>query len=229
MFTGIIQHVGRVVSVQNRGGGRRLTIDLGPLADGLELGASVAVNGVCLTASGQSGTRADFDVVPETVERSTLGRLSTNAPVNLERSLRIGQGLDGHFVQGHIDGVATVDRRVVEQDRWELWFRAEAQVLTYLVPKGSVAIDGVSLTIARVAEGLFSVALIPTTLSQTTLVDRQPGDLVNVESDILVRTVVHTLGQLGGWPGGGAVDPASLPNASSPGLTEAKLREQGYR
>jgi len=193
-------------------GGRRLTIDAGPVADGAVEGASVAVDGVCLTVCALNGSRLDFDVITETLERSTLGRRRIGDRVNLERSLRVGDRLDGHFVQGHIDGTARVVRREVSQREWVLWFEASGDVRDYIIPKGSVAINGVSLTIASVAADEFSVAFIPTTLARTNIGELKIGDQVNIESDILVRTIIHALrGMTGGE-----------------GLTEAKLREHGF-
>jgi riboflavin synthase len=212
VFTGIVEYAGVVTATRDTPGGRRLTVDAGAVAEGLTLGASVALDGVCLTVSSIDGSLLTFDVITETLHRSTLGRLRVNDRVNLERSLRIGDRLDGHFVQGHIDGKATVSRRQVSPREWVLWFEPPADVLRYIVPKGSVAINGVSLTIAAIQRSEFSVALIPTTVERTTLEDLKVGDEVNVETDVLVRTVVHTLGEL---RGGGD-------------LTEAKLREHGF-
>lgn len=215
MFTGIVEGVGVVAasrSAAGGAGGRRVTIDAGAIADGVVEGASIAVDGVCLTVCGIEGARLDFDVVSETLERSTLGRRRTGDRVNLERSLRVGDRLDGHFVQGHVDGMARVTRREVSQREWVLWFAPSADVADYMIPKGSVAINGISLTIAAVGDGEFSVAFIPTTLARTNISDLKVGDEVNIESDIVTRTIIHTLRGLTGGEG----------------LTEAKLREHGY-
>ncbi len=212
MFAGIVEQCGLVRSVRDGPGGRRLTVDVGLLAADAAEGASLAVDGVCLTVARRDGSQIDFDVIPETLRRSTLGRLRAGGRVNLERSLRAGDRIDGHFVQGHVDGVATVIRKQVCEGESVLWLALPQGLAPYIVPKGSVALAGVSLTIAAVAPGEFSVALIPTTLSRTTLGDLEVGAQVNVETDILVRTVVHTLKGL----------------TESPGLTEAKLREHGY-
>ncbi|MHC4236581.1 MAG: riboflavin synthase [Planctomycetota bacterium] len=212
MFTGIVECMGRVVSVGQVAGGRRLTIEAGPVADDTATGASIAVDGVCLTVCGMDGSCLDFDVITETLSRTTLGRRRVNERVNLERSLRAGDRIDGHFVQGHVDGTAQVTRRQVSEREWVLWFKPTAQLVRYMLPKGSVAINGISLTIAAVQSGEFSVALIPTTVSRTTMGDLKVGDVVNVESDILARTIVHALEGM----------------APGAGLTEAKLAEHGY-
>lgn len=208
MFTGIIQALGTVLAVdataRSQGGhtpAHRLTLEIGPLAEGLATGASVAVQGVCLTLAGRDGSRADFDVVPETWRRSTLADLRPRDTVHLERALRIGDALDGHFVQGHVDGVG----RISEIDRgggeWKLWVRTAAELMPYIVPKGAIALDGTSLTIIEVADDRFSVALVPTTLARTTFAQRRPGDRVNIETDILARLIVQRLAALHGAGG----------------------------
>jgi len=205
MFTGIIRHVGQVRSISPSKGGRRLHVDIGPIAEGLGLGDSVAVSGACLTASQISGPVAVFDVVAETVERTTLGDLKAGSPVNLEPAMSLGGRLDGHLVQGHVDGIAEiVDIR--RGDRWDVTFRAGAEVVGELVTKGSVTVDGVSLTVAGAEADTFRVALIPTTLAETTLAGLAVGDRVNIETDVIGKYVRRFLQQLladGGASGGG--------------------------
>lgn len=197
VFTGIIQHVGRVARADGalrRVGATdayRLEVDVGPLASGLLPGASVAVNGACLTVAEVRGAVARFDVVPETWRRTTLGGLRTGEPVNLERSLRVGDSLDGHFVQGHVDGVGTVRRIDRGGGEWRLYVRCDAGLLDLVVPKGSITLDGTSLTVVDVTRDGFSVALVPTTLERTVLGRRQPGDCLNIETDILARLVLR--------------------------------------
>lgn len=217
MFTGIVQSVGVVRSVRRGPAGARLVLDAPRLPRPLPLGSSVCVSGACLTVAICDDSSTEFDVIPETLERTTLGELAVGRRVNLERSLRIGDGLDGHMVQGHIDGIARV--RGIERDGargYRIALAADAGLMTYMIPKGSVAIDGVSLTIADVTGDTFSVALIPTTLAETTLGDLAVGDAVNIETDILVRTVIAHLQRLGG----------AGPRGER--LTLEMLREQGW-
>ena len=213
MFTGIIRHVGAVRSSRSIAAGRRLTIDLGPLAGGLRSGDSVAVCGACLTADRIEANSAEFDVVAETLSRTTLGGLRPGDKVNLERSLRMGDGIDGHLVQGHVDAVASV-RSLGRGDQHVVEFSVPAALADQMVPKGSVTIDGVSLTLVDVGRDVFSVALIPTTLVETTLADLAVGDKVNVETDILGKYVRRYLGGSTG--------------SSSGGLTLDKLRSSGF-
>ena len=178
-------------------------------------GASVAVNGACLTLAALRGTDGEFDVVPETWERTTLRTLRPRDSVNLERSLRLGDRIDGHFVQGHVDGTAAVEAVDRAGGEWRLHLRTDPALAPYLVAKGSVAVDGVSLTIVDAAEGRFSVALIPTTLERTVLGTRRPGDLVNIETDILARLIVRRLDQL-------------LADGGTRGLTLERLAAAGF-
>ena len=196
MFTGFIRHVGVVKDVRQTSAGAGLRVDLGPLAEGLAAGDSVAVSGACLTASLVEGATAEFDVVAETLARSTLGGLRPGSKVNLERALRLGDGLDGHWVQGHVDGIAAV-RSIRRQGQWVVTFQAPPELTDAMIPKGSVAVDGVSLTLVEVSQGRFSVVLIPTTLSETTLAELSPGREVNVETDLIGKYVRQYLQRLG--------------------------------
>jgi riboflavin synthase len=213
MFTGIIRHVGRVLAAAPSPAGRRLEIDLGPLAAGLAVGDSVAVSGVCLTATAAAGSSASFDVVAETLSRSTLGELRIGDRVNLERSLRAGDALDGHIVQGHVDGVAEL-AAIRRGGQCVLEFACDAALADQMVTKGSVALAGVSLTLVDVSASRFSVAVIPTTLELTTLGGLRTGQRVNVETDVIGKYVRKYLRQLGGGSGGG--------------LTMGKLRDAGF-
>lgn len=206
MFTGIVQTVGVVRSIQRNGAGARLLVEAPVLRRPILDGASVCVSGACLTVVRSDPTRVEFDVVPETLSRSTLGSLSIGDRVNLEASLRVGDGLDGHMVQGHVDGTARVER-VRTAGEWAASFRPDDGLMAYIIPKGSVAIDGVSLTVAQVEDETFSVALIPTTLKETTLASLSVGDRVNIETDILVRTVVATLER---WKESGRGEPLTV-------------------
>jgi riboflavin synthase len=198
MFTGIIEAIGTVKAARPVAGGSRLQIEAGLAAEGAQLGASIAINGVCLTVSSIDGTLLSFDVITETLSRSNLGILRTGSRVNLERSMRADGRIDGHFVQGHIDGSARIRERVENPAESLMGFAPDPSLLPYLIPKGSVAIDGVSLTIAEVRDDGFSVAFIPTTLRDTALWDKPVGDVVNIETDVIARTVVHWLNQAGG-------------------------------
>lgn len=191
MFSGIIERTGKVVSTTGIPAGVRLRIDVGPMAGECALGASVAVSGVCLTVCGSAGNELDFDVIPETLSKTTLGQKRSGDRVNIERSLRPSDRIDGHFVQGHVEGLAIVREIRRSNGEWVVWLAAELGWRSCVIPKGSIAIDGVSLTIAAVDGERFSVALIPTTLERTTLGSLRVSDKVNIETDILARTVVQ--------------------------------------
>jgi riboflavin synthase len=197
MFTGLIQHIGTIQSIAEvPGGGARLRVEIGPLANGTKLGDSIAVDGCCLTVTALDGTHASFDAVPETLRRTTLGGLHPGSRVNLETSLLPSSKLGGHFVQGHIDGGARVER-CVEGGRWAEWYLTldDAALAEEIVEKGSVAIDGISLTVAGcdAAARTFWVALIPETLERTTLASKREGARVNIETDILGKYVLAAL------------------------------------
>lgn len=212
MFTGIIRHIGTVRSARPSQGGRRLSIDLGPLTEGLGHGDSVAVNGLCLTAGEIRGAEAEFDVITESLNRSTLGDLQPGGRVNLERALPADGRFDGHIVQGHIDGLAeTIDIRRTGQ--WVIRFRADRDILDAMVPKGSVALDGVSLTLSDLNRDSFAVSLIPTTIAETTLADIRPGRRVNVETDILGKYVRQYLSSQMGLAGESGLSIESLRRA----------------
>ena len=191
MFTGIVEKTARVAGVSDGPSFRRLTLSVNIL-DG-RLWESIAVNGCCLTLAEMSPGKAAFDVVKETLDRTNLGLLTIGSHVNIERSLRIGDRLDGHFVQGHIDGRAILNKIQSGNDEWRFTIEAPFDLAKYLVPKGSVTLDGVSLTIANVSENVFEVVLIPTTLRLTTLGELAAGWPLNLEADILSKTMVSWL------------------------------------
>ncbi|MBM4107651.1 MAG: riboflavin synthase [Phycisphaerae bacterium] len=201
MFTGIIQSVGRVTALERRGGLVRLAVEpddvWGPAP---ALGDSIAVQGCCLTVAQAvaPGGPLTFDVVPETLARTTLGSLDVGAKVNLEASVTPATLLGGHVVQGHVDGVGVFER-VQASPEWRVAVRPPPDLMQYVIPKGSVAIDGVSLTVASVdpAGGTFDVALIPTTLAKTTLGASCEGHRCNLECDAIAKTVVHWLKHYG--------------------------------
>jgi riboflavin synthase len=196
MFTGIIEKTARVIGIANGPMFRRLTLalDWPDVRDG----ESIAVNGVCLTVAQILPGELGFDVIAETLAKTNLGLLAQGDEVHVERSLRIGDRIDGHFVQGHVDGTALFLEQVDREDEWRLRLEVPAPLAKYLTPKGSVTLDGVSLTIAAVDGMQFEVALIPTTLRVTLLGRRPLGWPFNLEADVLAKTVVswleHTYG-----------------------------------
>jgi riboflavin synthase len=191
VFTGIVEERGRVRSLHDT----RLVVGCGTVVADAEPGASIAVNGVCLTVVDGSDDALAFDLAPETLARSTLGDLAPGDAVNLERPVTLATRLGGHLVQGHVDGVGTVE--AVERDGQSATLRISLSdgLGRYMVEKGSVAVDGVSLTVAGINEAGFTVALIPHTLSATSLGERHPGDGVNVEVDVLAKYVERLLGR----------------------------------
>lgn len=197
MFTGLVETLAEVALVAAESPGRRLVIRAPDFQGEPQLGDSIAVNGCCLTVVGLDADAYSFQAGPETLERTNLGELKVYDRVNLERSLRVGDRLGGHFVSGHIDGVGTLDTREDAADWATLWFRAPRELAVQMVSKGSVAVDGVSLTLVDVEvaadHGRFSVALIPHTLAATTLGELAAGDRVNLETDMLAKLVANHL------------------------------------
>jgi riboflavin synthase alpha subunit len=189
MFTGIVRERGRVVSAEGGAQGLALELDAPATAALSAVGDSVSIGGACLTVTGVADGRLTFHAVPETLERSSLGRLEPGAEVNLEPALRAGEPLGGHYVQGHVDGVGTVRSLEPEGEGARLWVDAPAEVLRYCVDKGSIAVEGVSLTIAGLDTDGFAVALVPHTLEVTTLGALRPRDPVNLEVDVLAKYV----------------------------------------
>ena len=193
MFTGIVEATGRVERVVPHGGGVRLELSTAKQLAKLAVGESIAVDGACLTVTTIRARRFTVEVSPETVRRTTVGSLAIGDRVNLERSLRLGDRLGGHIVLGHVDGVGTLEA-ITPDRRWSLYrFRAPAALAPYLVEKGSIAIDGVSLTVFSCRGPRFTVALIPHTLRATTLGAHRPGERVNVEADMLLKQIAAML------------------------------------
>ena len=189
MFTGIVRERGHVTAVDEGGDGVTFIVEAPAIAEGAAVGDSVAVSGVCLTVTAAENGRLSFDAVPETLARSSLGTLHAGDQVNLEPALRAGEPLGGHYVQGHVDGVGVVRSVERERDGVRAWFDAPVELLRYLVEKGSVAVDGVALTVTHLDEAGFAVALVPHTLAATTLGALSPGDRVNLEVDVLAKYV----------------------------------------
>ena len=213
MFTGLIELICTVKSVSRSAGASRVTIDLGKLADESEIGDSIAINGTCLTIAKVDGRLATFDLSTETLTKSTLGKLKPSSEVNTERAMKATDRFGGHIVQGHIDGVATI-KAINRQGQFaDIKFAADPELLNQMVVKGSVAVDGISLTIASMNENSFSAAIIPETLKETTLGTAKIGDAVNIETDIIVKTIKKQLEKI---------------LAQEQPLTVEKLRELGF-
>jgi riboflavin synthase len=196
MFTGLVETLGTVVALTPENAGKRLSVRAGAVAGELTLGESIAVNGACLTIVARHDATFDLQAGPETLARTNLGTLAAGDRVNLERSLRVGDRLGGHLVQGHVDAVGVVDDRQSEGEWLTMWFRCPPELTAEMVSKGSIAVDGVSLTLVEVTADRFSVALIPHTLALTTLGFKQRGDSVNLETDVLGKYVVKYLRNL---------------------------------
>jgi len=212
MFTGIIQQIGTVRSQRQSEGGS-LTLDVGPLAPDIAVGDSVCVSGVCLTATRVQPPLATFDVSAETLRLTTLGRLREHDRVNLEPALRVSDRLGGHFVSGHVDGTGAIRRMEALPGEVRLEVEVPSGLADLMIMKGSVAVDGISLTIAALRPTAFEVSVIPHTLRETTLQSKTPGDAVNIECDMIGRWIKRLLGQT-------AMDAG--------GLSIGDLEEQGF-
>ncbi len=188
MFSGLIAYLGSVAAIERDRGGVRLRIAApDAIAEGIEPKDSIAISGVCLTVVAFDATTIDFDVVPETLDKSALGALVPGSPVNLELSLRLGDRLGGHLVYGHVDATARIVAKVDEGQGHRLSVETPAAMAPFVVDKGYVAVDGISLTVAAARDGHFEIALIPETSARTTLGHKGPGDLVNLEIDPIAR------------------------------------------
>jgi riboflavin synthase len=195
MFTGIVAELGEVAAVEHHGGAARLTIR--GSTEGVALGESIAVNGVCLTVAGILDGTFTADVMGETLSRSGLGALTPGAPVNLERSARLADRIGGHLVQGHVDATATIISRTPAEHWDQVRISLPGRIARYVVEKGSIAVDGVSLTVSALSDGWFEVWLIPETLKRTTLGTCKPGEIVNLEVDVIAKYVERLLAQEG--------------------------------
>ena len=192
MFTGIVEGTGviREIADSTRRSATRITVDLGSHSDGLQTGQSVALNGVCLTAVNLSGTECVFEMIEETVAKTDLGNLKVGGVVNIERSLKVGDRLEGHFVLGHVDGVGIIQEINEKPDEVSISVVVPKDLSRYIVQKGSVAIDGISLTVVDVRDNVVSMSLIPHTVDVTNFRTRKPGDRVNIETDILGKYIM---------------------------------------
>ncbi len=190
MFTGIIEEVGKIVKIEKRGEGYRLAIQASTVLTDVQLGDSIAVNGICLTVTSFTSNIFTVDAVPETVRKTNLSLLSRGSFVNLERAMKAGGRFGGHFVAGHIDGIGTITGRQVEHNAIILSISpADLELLKYIIPKGSIAIDGISLTIMNVDDAEFNLSIIPHTMEQTTLINKTIGDQVNLEGDMIGKYI----------------------------------------
>lgn len=195
MFTGLIQHLGTVASIA-RGAMTRVAVDSGLPSESLELGESIACDGVCLTVVAKgAGGRFEVEASPETLRRTTIGRWTSGKQLNLERALRLGDRLGGHLVQGHVDGVSRVLSRSQDGGALVIGFELPAELAPFFIEKGSVAIDGASLTVNSLASDRFSVSLIPETQQRTTLSARNTGEVVNLEADVVGKYVARLVGR----------------------------------
>lgn len=193
MFTGLIEELGSVARITNEGSGIELTVHCPLVASDAALGDSIAINGCCLTVTKVQGDRLSFQAGSETLSRTSLGNLQVGDGVNLERSLAVGQRMGGHYVTGHVDALGHIDLRVDDGPWAEFWFKVPPELTRQMASKGSVAVDGISLTLVAVEADRFSVALIPHTLQVTTLGQKKPGDVVNIETDLLAKYVQRQL------------------------------------
>ena len=217
MFTGIIEEIGTVRRIERGAAGARLTIAAKTVLKGTELGDSIATNGVCLTVVSMTSDSFSADVMAESLRRSSLGALQTGSPVNLERAMPLNGRFGGHIVSGHIDGTGTIASQKREDNAVWVTVRAPAALLRYIVEKGSIAIDGVSLTVAAVDETGFAVSIIPHTGTQTILLDKKAGETVNLECDVIGKYVEKLLAPY-----------APTDKAAPSGITMEFLAQNGF-
>jgi riboflavin synthase len=213
MFTGLVETICTVKSIRPSANSTVLAIDLGEPAGESNVGDSIAINGVCLTIAGIEGGLVSFDLSAETLAKSALGKLRPSSEVNVERAMKATDRFGGHFVQGHVDGTATIEAIDRRGEFADMKFTADAELLEAMVAKGSVAVDGISLTIANIDRNSFSAAIIPETLKKTTLGKARPGDCVNIETDIIVKAIKTQLEKI-------------LPKSQP--LTAERLRQLGF-
>lgn len=193
MFTGIIEGIGKIVKISKNTKTRssiQMTVDLGKHAKGLKIGQSVALNGVCLTATKLSKSNCIFEMIEETTRKTDLGNLNLGDIVNIERSLKAGDRLEGHFVLGHVDGVGIIKKIQNKPKEVQVWFEIPKKLSKYVVKKGSIAIDGISLTVVDIKNNLASVCLIPHTMEITNFKIKNIGDKINIETDILGKYIL---------------------------------------
>ena len=226
MFTGLVEAVGIVRDLKKTGSVFRLSVECHAIVPELTFGQSVSVSGACLTVVATGSGVFDVEMMPETLAKTRFSSLTGGSRVNLERAVRLDGRLEGHLVQGHVDGTATLKKLTDSGRAKTAWFSAPESMMRHIVGKGSIAVDGVSLTVIGAEKDAFSVGLIPATLKNSTLGELRPGDAVNIETDIIGKYVERFLGELGG-PGGRS--PGSRGASTSGALTLEELHELGYR
>lgn len=235
MFTGIIEEVGTVASLRKGAHSCVLTVNAKTVLEDVHLGDSIATNGVCLTVTSFTKSGFSADVMHETLDRSSLGKLRVGSPVNLERAMAANGRFGGHIVSGHIDGVGTI--RSIKEDDNAVWYSIECapEIVRLIVEKGSITIDGISLTVAQVDATSFSVSIIPHTRAQTNLASKRVGDVVNLENDVIGKYVERLLtvpagsaGSLGQGAISGAASKEGAPSSNSNGITMDFLMRNGF-
>lgn len=224
MFTGIVEEIGEIKNIQRGAKSAKLTIKGNVVFQDAKLGDSIAVNGVCLTVTGISGKTFTADVMAESMRRTALGGLHAGSKVNLERAMSANGRFGGHIVSGHIDGTGTVQELKREDNAVWVTIKTEPHILKYIIEKGSIAIDGISLTVAYVDDSVFKVSIIPHTAKETTLLDKIPGDMVNLENDVIGKYVDKLL-NFTGDTAGSTKGSASLSNS---GISAEFLLKNGY-
>lgn len=227
MFTGIVEEVGTIRRIQAGASSGEIAIRASAVLKGTKIGDSIAVNGICLTVTSLQADGFTADVMAETVRRSGLGSCGIGDPVNLERAMPMDGRFGGHIVSGHIDGTGTIRSLVREENAVWVTIEADASILRYIIEKGSIAIDGISLTVAYVADQCFKVSIIPHTGEETTLLGRHTGDIVNLENDVVGKYVERLLGGYAGANAAGAKS-RGQDSAKSSGLTLDFLTDHGF-
>lgn len=215
MFTGIIEEIGVLQNMKRGANEYQLTLSAKKVLQDVKLGDSIAVNGVCLTVTSFTSEQFTVDVMPETVKATSLQSLARGSSVNLERAMAANGRFGGHFVQGHVDGVGTIKSKNQVSNAVYFWIETSAEMMRYIVPKGSVAIDGISLTVVEVKDNQFSISIIPHTITETILQFKQNGDVVNIECDMLAKYMERLLEK-------------RVEHTSNNGVTLEKLAENGY-
>lgn len=221
MFTGLVEEVGTLEAMTGSGEASRLVIRAGRVLDGVKIGDSIAVNGICLTVTSHSSHHFTVDVMPETLNKTSLRHTRQGQRVNLERAMRLGDRFGGHIVSGHVDGTGTVVSRQSHANAVLFRIAAEPFLLKYVIPRGSICIDGISLTVVDVNDNSFSVSIIPHTLAETSLQDRKAGDQVNLEADVIGKYVERLMGVR-------ATDATRGRAATSSRLSLAFLQDNGF-